>query len=190
MRANEFLIEQDDELTSIPGGSAANVNALKNNSQVRKIAQGMLQNFNGMVANQIRARQSQGDTGTELNNNEYENLLRSFIEKVLLPKEVLQNANSLIKGNVASAIKQIVSGRDNPNAIDTNFLNLVVNAIAAKKTGTPKFKANKVNLKLKPNSVLNTEKYGEIKWDGTKWNDSNGPLLRQDQEALNQMLGQ
>ena len=183
MRINEV-----DLAGNAPTGQKNDPAVLMRNPQVAKMSQLAMQNFQGYVNNQIQRQKTQGQSA-EITDQQFNDFLTNYTEQVLLKnvKEIPPN----IKGNLNTVIRDITAQRNNATAMKQKFLELVANSTAARFSVTNVFSQSaKPKLKIKAGTVLNTENFGKVTFDGVNWKDEKGTIGREAAQQIMDLFGQ
>ena len=161
MKINEVLLEAEP-------GSTTNISALKNNSQVKKMAQLAQTNFGGYLAAEQNRRRSQGNT-TAMNDSEFIDLLTNYFNGTMMQGVPLDILNSMprVARLVSSAIKTASSNRDNSRAQASAFLDLMAASLAARNNPNLTFRTQP-QLDIKAGARIPTAR-GMLTFDGTNW---------------------
>jgi hypothetical protein len=103
----------------------------------------------------------------------------------------VQEIPQSIKGSINTIIQDTVNRRDNATAMKQNFLALVAHSTAARFSATNVFSTTaKPKLKIKAGTVINTETFGKLTFDGTNWKNERGETLgREAAQRIMDMFG-
>lgn len=181
-------INEVDILGNAPAGQKNDPDILMRNPQIAKMSLLAMQNFQGYVNNQVQRQQAQGQSA-KISDQQFNELLTNYTEQVLLKN--VDDIPQDIKSNLNAIIQNTARRRDNETALKQNFLSLVANSMAARFSATNVFsKSMKPKLKIKSGTVLDTETFGKLTFDGTNWKNERGETLgRKAAQQIMDMFG-
>lgn len=183
MKVNEV------DFSKSPEGKKNDPKVLMRNSQVAKMSELAMQNFQAYISREMQRRQTQGDSA-EIDNAEFAQMLDDYTNKVLLKK--VETMPGDIKRNIETTIQDIANRRDNATAMKQNFLRLVANAMSARFSATNVFdkpSQEQPPLELQPGTVINSKNFGKLTYDGNVWKNERGQSLsREASTQLTQRL--
>ena len=175
MKINEVDFNQ------APEGKKNDPRVLMRNSQVAKMSELAMQNFQGYLSREMQRRQAQGSSA-EINDAEFEKLLTDYTDKVLLKK--IETMPGDIKQNIETIIQDIKNRRDSSTAMQQNFLRLVANAMSARFSATNVFdQPQQPPLQLQAGTVIVTKNFGKLTYDGNVWKNERGQSLSREASA-------